>query len=148
VSIFDEPSRSPLSQPTFEDVKRAVVNGPVSQIPLIGGPGAELLGLLQSPLTERHDDFIRDLERRLLELEGKVRGFSFCGLEVQGDLADQVVRELLNRGLIRDTRPYVVRGRDQPRGSLIGESWHIADLGEQFLRFVRSPDENIGRESG
>jgi hypothetical protein len=47
MAIFDEPSRDPLPQPTFEDVAHAGRKGLLSMIPLVGGVGSELVGLLQ-----------------------------------------------------------------------------------------------------
>ncbi len=80
MAIFDEPSRKPLPQTTFEDVKHAGRKGLVSMIPFVGGAGSELLGLLSSPVAERRDDWFADLERRLQELEGRVAGFKFDDL--------------------------------------------------------------------
>ena len=78
--IFDEPSRQPLPQPTFEDVAHAGRKGLLSLIPFVGGVGSELLGLLSSPVAERRDDWFADLERRLRDLKGRVQGFRFDDL--------------------------------------------------------------------
>jgi len=50
-------------------------------VPGVGGPAAELLGLLSSPVAQRRDDWFSDLERRLRELEGRVNGFHFDDLD-------------------------------------------------------------------
>jgi len=77
MAIFDEPSREPLPQPTIEDVQHAARKGLISMVPLIGGAGAELIGLLGSPVTTRRDTWLADLERRLREMESKIAGFHF-----------------------------------------------------------------------
>lgn len=51
------------------------------------------------------------------------------------DLSDQAIIDLLNRGLIKDTRPYAARGRDSFE-ALIVHHWDVSPLGEQFLRFI------------
>jgi hypothetical protein len=81
MSIFDEPSRVPLPQQTFEDVKHAGLKALVSSIPFVGGTGSELISLLlSSPVAERRDVWLDDLQRRLHDLEGKVDGFRFDDL--------------------------------------------------------------------
>jgi hypothetical protein len=51
------------------------------------------------------------------------------------DLSDQAIIDLLNRGLIKDTRAYAARGRDSD-DALIVNRWDISNLGQQFLTFV------------
>jgi hypothetical protein len=51
------------------------------------------------------------------------------------DLSDQAIIDLLARGLIRDTRPYSARGRDEGE-ALIIHRWDISNLGKQFLQFI------------
>src|SRR5581483_2236575 len=77
MSIFEEPSRQPLPQPTLDDIKHAVGKALISRLPGIGGPGSEWIGLLSSPVANRRDAWLEDLERRLRELETKVAGFRF-----------------------------------------------------------------------
>ena len=130
-------------------------------IPLVGGVGAELVGLLSSPVAQRRDAWLESLERRLHDLEGRVVGFRFDDLgqnehlkilslfqhpEItvreefgrQRDLSDQVVRDLNDRGLINDTRPYAARNRDDSE-SLVYYKWDVTNLGKQFLEFITSP---------
>jgi len=57
----------------------------------------------------------------------------------QRDLTDQVVRDLNDRGLINDTRPYAARNRDDSE-SLIYHQWDVTNLGNQFLAFVKLPE--------
>lgn len=57
----------------------------------------------------------------------------------QRDLTDQIVRDLNDRGLIKDTRPYVARNRDENE-SLVYYRWDVTNLGEQFLEFIKSPE--------
>jgi hypothetical protein len=57
----------------------------------------------------------------------------------QRDLTDQVVRDLNDRGLINDTRPYAARNRDDSE-SLIYYQWDVTNLGNQFLAFVKLPE--------
>ncbi len=80
MTLFDEQSRQPLPQPTFEDVEHAGRKGLVAMIPLVGGVGSELIGLLSSPVAQRRDDWFIDLERRVREQEGRVDGFRFDDL--------------------------------------------------------------------
>jgi hypothetical protein len=80
MAIFDEPSRESLPQPTFEDAAYAGRKGLLSMIPFVGGVGAELVGLLSSPVAQRRDAWLEDLARRLLDLEGRVDGFRFDDL--------------------------------------------------------------------
>jgi hypothetical protein len=54
------------------------------------------------------------------------------------DLSDQAIIDLLNRGLIKDTRPYAARGRDSDE-ALIVNQWDVSTLGRKFLEFVGSP---------
>lgn len=56
-------------------------------------------------------------------------------LQRERDLSDQAIVDLLNRGLIRDTRPYAARNRDSHE-ALITEDWEVTSLGRQFLDFV------------
>lgn len=218
MALFDEPSRGPLPQPAFEDVTAAGRKGLLSMIPLVGAVGAELVGLLSTPLSERRDAWLEDLARRLHELEGRVTGFHFdqlaeneqflsatlqatqaatrtyqeeklealrnavlniavskapagdlqlvflhlvdsftpthlqvlshfAGRDRPGadrfrrerDLTDQVVCELRDRGMLRDTRPYAARGRDDAE-ALVSYNWEVTNLGRQFLEFIKSPE--------
>jgi hypothetical protein len=61
----------------------------------------------------------------------------------QRDLSDQVVRDLNDRGLINDTRPYAARNRDDPE-SLVFHRWDVTNLGKQFLAFIKSPEAEKG----
>jgi hypothetical protein len=219
MAIFDEPSRKPLPQPTFEDVEHAGRKGILAIIPGIGGVASELFGVLSSPLALRRDDWWSDLERRLCDLEGRVDGFRFDDLgqnkqfvsaalqatqaamrthqaeklaalqnavlnialakapsedlqliflnlvdsftpshlevlrdfqasghpnraefQKQRDLTDQVVCDLRDRGLLRDTRPFAARDRDSPEALVIYD-WEVTNLGRQFLEFIKSPEE-------
>ncbi|MBZ5635395.1 MAG: hypothetical protein LAO55_19905 [Acidobacteriia bacterium] len=77
MAIFDRPSRDPLPEPDFEDVKYATGKGIVSLIPGLG----EAWGLIiATPLEHRRNDWLRDLESRLRELEEYVKGFRFDNL--------------------------------------------------------------------
>ncbi len=218
MTLFDEPSRSPLPQPTFEDVTAAGRKSLLSIIPFVGAVGAELVGLLSTPLSQRRDSWLEDLARRLHELEGRVSGFHFeqlaaneqfvsatfqathaairthqegkrealrnailniavskapagdlplvflhlvdtftpthvqvlshfAGRDRSGadrfrrerDLTDQVVCDLRDRGLLRDTRPYAARGRDDAE-ALVHYGWEATNLGRQFLEFIAPPE--------
>jgi hypothetical protein len=220
MAIFDEPSRKPLPQPTFEDVEHAGRKGLVSIIPFVGGLASELLGLLSSPVVQRRDDWFADLQLRLRELESRVEGFKLDDLEnneqfisatlqatqaamrthqseklealknavvnvaigqapekdlqliflnlvdnftpthlavlrdfnakdhpnrglfrQQRDLTDQVVRDLHDRGLLRDTRPLAARGREDDPEALVIYDWEVTSLGKQFLSFIKPPEE-------
>jgi hypothetical protein len=80
MAIFDEPSRKALPAPTFDDVAHAARKGLLSIIPG-AAVAAELLDLLSSPIAQRRDDWLIDLERRLQDLENTVGGFRFADLE-------------------------------------------------------------------
>jgi hypothetical protein len=54
------------------------------------------------------------------------------------DLTDQVVRDLRDRGLLRDTRAYVAQGRESS-DPLVVYDWEVTNLGRQFLKFIASP---------
>ncbi len=219
MGIFDEPSRKPLPQPTLEDFQRAAAKGVFSSIPVVGGVAAGLLGLLSSPVSQRRDDWLSDLERRLHDLEDGVKGFRFDDLgqneqfisatlqatqaalrthqaekiealrnavlnvaagnapgddqqliflnlidsftpthlhvlhlfqnpeaaarerlRRQRDLSDQAVRDLSNRGLIKDTRPIAARAGESNE-SLVIYAWEVTSLGKRFLDFIKSPEE-------
>ena len=74
--LFDEPSRQPLPKtPAFDDVIHAAKKGVFSLI-----PWRELFELLTSPLAQRRNDWLEDLQRRLRELEKKVTGLKFDDL--------------------------------------------------------------------
>ena len=60
------------------------------------------------------------------------------GLRSQRDLSDQAVRDLRDRGLINDTRPFIGRNR-KTSDSLVELRWEISNLGKQFLAFIKSP---------
>lgn len=80
MALFDEVSRKPLPQPDFEDAAYAGRKALVSMVPFVGGAASELLTLLSTPLAQRRDGWLTDLERRLRELEDHVAGFRFEGL--------------------------------------------------------------------
>ena len=77
MGIFDRPSLDPLPEPDFEDVKYASGKTLVSLVPGLG----EAWGLVMAaPVEQRRDDWLRDLESRLRELEQRVTGFRFDDL--------------------------------------------------------------------
>jgi hypothetical protein len=75
MAIFDRPSHDPLPEgPDFDDVKYAAAKGLLSLVPGLG----ELFSLVvASPLEQRRNDWLWDLELRLRELGEQVRGFQF-----------------------------------------------------------------------
>lgn len=77
MTLFDEPSRKPLPQPEFEDVAHAGRKALISVVPFVGSAASELLGLLSSPIAQRRDNWLTDLERRLRELEDRTAEFKF-----------------------------------------------------------------------
>jgi hypothetical protein len=54
--------------------------------------------------------------------------------------SDQSTMDLLNRGLIRDTRPYAARVGDSD-DSLVINDWEVSSLGKQFLDLISNPPE-------
>lgn len=74
MAIFDEPSREPLPKtPGLEEIRYVALKGIASLVP----GGGELFGLMASPMTQRRDEWLESLERRLRDLEGRVDGFRF-----------------------------------------------------------------------
>jgi hypothetical protein len=55
------------------------------------------------------------------------------------DLTDQVVSDLYDRGMLRDTRPVAARNRESPEALVIYD-WEVTNLGRQFLEFIKSPE--------
>jgi len=49
--------------------------------------------------------------------------------------SDQFVNDLLQRGLIEDTRPYAARGRPTDE-ALFRLTWNVTNLGKLFLNFI------------
>jgi len=89
VAIFDRPSLDPLPEPDFEDVKHAAGKGIVSLIPGLG----EGWGLIiAAPLDQRRNDWLRDLESRLRELEEHVKGFRFDNLGQNQEFVSATLR--------------------------------------------------------
>ena len=217
----ERPSKHRLpARSLTEEVGAAAAKGGAALIPLAGGVLAEGLGLaLSLSLTKRRDDWLRDLEARLRELEQRVEGFRLddlgqneqfvsaavqatqmalrthqaeklgalqnCLLKVavgiapqedqqliflqlidrfspthihvlrhfqsgdqadlarfrqQRELTDQVVRDLHDSGLLRDTRPYAARNRDMDE-ALVIYGWEVTNLGKQFLDFIKAPQK-------
>jgi hypothetical protein len=216
--IFRRPSKDPLPEtPSLPDVRHAVVRDIASKI----GFSNVLDLVFTSPLAQRRDDWLKDLEMRLRELENRVAGFhieelgkneqfvsvtlhafqaalkthqaeklaalqnavmnvavskapsedlqliflnlvdSFtpthlkmlqffqqpeaCTREEfrrEGDLGDLVMRDLNDRGLINDTRPYAARNRDDHE-RLVTYQWDVTNLGKQFLEFITSPEAKM-----
>ncbi len=77
MAIFDRPSRDPLPEPNFEDIKHAAGKALVSLVPGLGEAWGLVIG---APLEQRRSDWLRDLESRLQELEEYVKGFRFDNL--------------------------------------------------------------------
>lgn len=74
MAIFDRPSMEPLPEADFEDVKHTAGKAFASLVPGV----SELWGLvLAAPIEKRRDDWLRDLESRLRELEKRIDGFRF-----------------------------------------------------------------------
>jgi len=94
VSLFDEPSKQPLpSEPTLEDHRLAVIKGSLSALPLVGGALSEVIGLLvMGPLARRRDEWWTDVARRLLDLEGKVHGFTFEDLRNNPEFVSAMIQ--------------------------------------------------------
>jgi hypothetical protein len=83
MAIFDRPSLDPLPEkPDFEDVKLAATKGVLSKMPFLG----ETFSLIfATPLEQRRNDWFRDLESRLRELEEHVKGFRIDDLSQNQD---------------------------------------------------------------
>lgn len=56
------------------------------------------------------------------------------------EVCDQAVRDLRDRGLRKDTRPYTARDRELPAGSLVTEPWEATSLSERFLVLITAPE--------
>ena len=53
----------------------------VSAIPVVGGPAAELIGLINTPLETRKVVWLNDVAEKLKDLEGKIDNFSLSELQ-------------------------------------------------------------------
>lgn len=63
-------------EPSVEDVGHALVKGLISAIPALGGPAAELFGLvIAPPLEKRRNEWMNTVAKKILELEQKQAGF-------------------------------------------------------------------------
>jgi hypothetical protein len=63
------------------DILQAAAKAGLSAIPVVGGPLAELLGLVIAPrLNKRRDEWLETLAERLVELEEKVKEFKMPNL--------------------------------------------------------------------
>ena len=51
------------------------------------------------------------------------------------DLSDQAIRDLRDRGLLRDTRAYAAQNRETP-DALVSYDWEVTNLGNRFLGFI------------
>ncbi|MGB7129832.1 MAG: hypothetical protein WBD59_03425 [Candidatus Sulfotelmatobacter sp.] len=59
-----------------EDVALTIAKAGLSAIPVVGGPVAELFGLVVTPaLDRRREEWMHSVAGRLEELEGRVKGF-------------------------------------------------------------------------
>ena len=66
----------------FTDAAHALMKGAISAVPVIGGPAAELFGLLIiTPLEARRITWMNTIAERLKSLEKTIEGFSFQGLQ-------------------------------------------------------------------
>ncbi len=75
---------------------------------------------------------------RMFNADSASQAHSRSELSNRRTLSDPVVMDLDNRGLIKDTRPYVARGRESDQ-SLVSYSWPLSDLGRKFLSFISKP---------
>ena len=77
--IFRRPSQDPLPEDlSIEDVGHAAVQAVTSLVP---GLSNALALVLVPPLIQRRNDWLKDLESRLRELENQVRDFHFDDLQ-------------------------------------------------------------------
>jgi hypothetical protein len=130
---------------TYETEKRQALRNAVVHIAVNAVAGS-------GPSTVVHPPIRSDLELIFLNM---IDGFTATHLQVlrncahptpecierfrrDRDLSDQVIIDLLSRGLIKDTRPYAARGRDSVE-ALVVNRWDVSPLGEQFLRFISPP---------
>jgi hypothetical protein len=58
------------------------------------------------------------------------------------DLSDQAVRDLRDRGLLRDGRAYAAQNREST-DALVTGPWTVTHFGRQFLEFISSPLDNV-----
>jgi hypothetical protein len=77
---FDDTLDNSTRPPTdweAKDLAAAGIKGALSNIPFVGGSAGEMLALaLLPPLARRRDNWFESLAFRLLELEGRVEGFT------------------------------------------------------------------------
>lgn len=116
----------------LEALRNAVINVAISAV----APEA-----IAAPKGDLELMFLRYLEAftpvhlRVLRACASITAQERDALRRQRDLSDQAIVDLVNRGLIRDTRPYAARNRDSHE-ALIIERWDVSNLGRQFLDFI------------
>ena len=120
-----------------EALKNAVVHVAVNAV-LGPGPSAVALHPIRSDVELMFLNMIDNFTAthlQVLRLCANVTSEGVERLRRDRDMSDQAVIDLVNRGLIKDTRPYVARGRESGE-ALIVSRWDVSSLGEQFLRFI------------
>jgi hypothetical protein len=132
VSAFAQATQAALK--THQAEKREALRNAVLNVAIGSAPSEDLqlifLNLVDS-FTPTHLGVLRDCQAKGHPNRGEFRK--------QRDLTDQVVCDLRDRGLVRDTRPLAARDRDSPEALVIYD-WEITNLGRQFLEFIKVPE--------
>jgi hypothetical protein len=118
---------------THQSEKLAALQNAVVNVALAKAP-SENLQLIFLNLV---DSFTPTHLLMLKHFQGRDRT-GVAGFREQRDLTDLVIRDLREKGLLRDTRPYAAQNRDSPEALVIYD-WEVTNLGRQFLEFIRSP---------
>jgi hypothetical protein len=127
-TFYDLPGIPTHQAEKLEALRNAVLNIAASKRPA---------GDLQVIFLHLVDGFTPTHLQVLSHFAGKDRSWA-DRFRRERDLTDQVVCDLRDRGMLRDTRPYAARGRDDAE-ALVYYDWEVTNLGRQFLEFIQSP---------
>jgi len=131
VSAFAEATQAALK--THQAEKLEALRNAVLNVAIGSAPSEDLqrmfLSLVDS-FTPTHLAVLRDFATK-----GQPNRLQF---RKQRDLTDQIVSDLRDRGLLRDTRPLAAREMDSPE-ALVMYEWEVTNFGRQFLEFIKSP---------
>jgi hypothetical protein len=71
--VANEDSRKSPPHPDGRDTSRTLIKAGAAAVPIVGGPVAELVELIRSPIERRRDEWLRDLAARVANLEERGR---------------------------------------------------------------------------
>jgi hypothetical protein len=132
----DDPVGPPPSQ-TKGDIAQAIARGAVSMVPFVGGPAAELIGLvLQPALEHRREEWLQDLASAIDEIRGRMDGFDPDQL-AQNEVFITAVISASNAAL----RTHEAEKRVALRNAVISSALPLGLDEHEQLMFIRFVDE-------